>query len=102
MERKPNPAGWHKEDIKAELRKRGVTMADISRALGHSQPDTVRKVFTQVWPAMEQLIADILEVHPAMIWPERYWRDGTPKGRGIRKAYPKLTVAGIGKTQGAA
>ena len=100
--RKARPQGWHPEDVKAELRKRGYTLSDLGRACGHAQNDTPRKVFTAPWPAMEKMIAGILKVHPAMIWPERYHRDGTPKGNGIRKTYRNTPVPGNGKARGAA
>ena len=85
MEQGGDSTGWHPEDIKAALRKRGWTIARIGREMGYAFPDTPRKVFVQPWPYMEQVVADLLHIHPAEIWPDRYKADGTHKGAGIRK-----------------
>jgi Ner family transcriptional regulator len=96
--------GWHKEDIKAELRKRGWSFARLGRLYNYRQPGQPRHVLRQRWPAMEKVIADILEVQPATIWPDRYKADGTPIGTGIRRT-PTFTTSAKsdnGKERGAA
>lgn len=62
---------WHPADIIAALRKRGTTLAAVSRAAGLSS-STLANALTRPWPKGEWLIADRLEVHPAEIWPSRY------------------------------
>ena len=94
--------GWHPEQIKAALKMRGHDFSSIGRCIGYSWPGTPNKVLRQRWPGMEQIIADLLGVHPSDIWPERYRLDGSPAGRGVRKAYPKFPKAGNSKQAGAA
>ncbi|TCL06390.1 Nlp family transcriptional regulator [Sodalis ligni] len=62
---------WHPADIIAALRKRGTTLAAVSRAAGLSS-STLANALTRPWPKGEWLIADRLEIHPAKIWPSRY------------------------------
>lgn len=74
------PKGWHREDIKAELRKRfgsvtvlslqwGYSRAAISHALmgGHRRSAKV-----------ERRIADALGLHPHTLWPDRWSPEGEP------------------------
>nr|WP_318383175.1 helix-turn-helix transcriptional regulator [uncultured Enterobacter sp.] len=63
--------GWHPADIIAGLRKRGTSLAALSRASGLSS-STLANALTRPWPKGEYLIADALGVHPSLIWPERY------------------------------
>jgi len=62
---------WHPADVIAALRKRGTTLAAVSRAAGLSS-STLANALTRPWPKGEWLIADRLEIHPAEIWPSRY------------------------------
>ncbi len=62
---------WHPADIIAALRKRGTTLAAVSRAAGLSS-STLANALTRPWPKGEWLIADRLEIHPSEIWPSRY------------------------------
>ena len=64
---------WHRADIKSALKKKGITLRDLSRAAGLS-PDSLRNVFTRSWPRSEQIIAQVLETSPDVIWPSRYPR----------------------------
>lgn len=68
---------WHQADIIAALRKQGTTMAALSRSAGLSS-STLANVLTRPWPKGEWLIADTLGIHPAEIWPSRYY-DGVGK-----------------------
>ena len=94
--------GWHPADIKAALTKRGWTYYRISREFGHKDLTTARKVLARPYPRVERFIADIIGVPPGRIWPERYRKDGSPKGLGIRGEYTKSPHLGNGKDQGAA
>lgn len=69
MERKNQD--WHVEDIKAEIRKRGLTVSEVSRSAGLASA-TLRNVFRHHWPKGERIIADVIGVEPANIWPSRY------------------------------
>jgi Ner family transcriptional regulator len=102
MSRTTKRQGWHREEIKAGLRMRGWTFRRIGRLYGYADERQPGHVLRYRWPAMEQVIADLLEVQPAAIWPDRYNRDGSPVGRGIRR---QLTTGGNsdnGNARGAA
>lgn len=63
---------WHPEDIKAEIRKRGVSVAELARANGYHSPRTFMNVLRMPYPKVERIIAEFLEVEPQAIWPSRY------------------------------
>lgn len=67
--------GWHPADIIAGLRKKGTSLAALSRESGLAS-STLANALTRPWPKGEFLIAKALEVHPSEIWPERYVRHG--------------------------
>lgn len=96
-------AGWHAEDIKAELRKRLGREGDVtalSRAWGYD-PSAISKVLARPGHSrkVEVLIAGALGLAPHAVWPDRWHADGTPKrivigvlpddGRG-RAARPRV------------
>ncbi|WP_215848350.1 helix-turn-helix domain-containing protein [Candidatus Pantoea bituminis] len=56
----------------AALRKRGTTLAALSREAGLSS-STLANALSRPWPKGEWLIADAIKVHPAEIWPSRYY-----------------------------
>lgn len=66
---------WHQADIIACLRKKGTSLAALSRASGLSS-STLANALTRPWPKGEYLIAEAIGVHPSVIWPGRYFRDG--------------------------
>lgn len=79
--------GWHQADIIAGLRKKGTSLAALSRTAGLSS-STLANALTRPWPKGEYLIAEALGVHPSEIWPERYFgEDGnlTEREKLIRK-----------------
>lgn len=63
---------WHPADIIAALRKKGTSLAAVSRQSGLSS-STLANALTRPWPKGEWLIADAINVHPAEIWPSRYY-----------------------------
>ncbi len=63
---------WHSADIIAALRKRGTSLAALSRESGLSS-STLANALCRPWPRGEWLIAQALKVHPAEIWPSRYY-----------------------------
>lgn len=65
-------AGWHPADIIAALRKKGTSLAALSRSAGLSS-STLANAITRPWPKGEFLIAEAIGVHPSEIWPERYY-----------------------------
>ncbi|HGF3397309.1 TPA: helix-turn-helix domain-containing protein [Salmonella enterica subsp. enterica serovar Altona] len=62
---------WHPADIIAGLRKKGTTLAAVSRKAGLSS-STLANALTRRWPKGERLIAEALGVAPEQIWPSRY------------------------------
>lgn len=63
---------WHQADIIAALRKQGTSMAALSRSVGLCS-STLANVLSRPWPKGEWLIAEKLGIHPAEIWPSRYY-----------------------------
>lgn len=63
---------WHPADVIAALRRRGTTLAALSRQAGLSS-STLANALSRPWPKGEWLIAEAIEVHPAEIWPSRYY-----------------------------
>ena len=75
---------WHHADIIAALHKRGTTLARVSRDAGLSS-STLANALSRPWPKGEWLIAEGLDLHPSIIWPERYFdRKGILKERTPR------------------
>jgi Ner family transcriptional regulator len=76
---------WHSADIIAGLRKKGTTLATVSRAAGLSS-STLSNALSRPWPKGELLIAEALGLVPAQIWPSRYYDH---RGAEIRKVLRK-------------
>ena len=77
-------ADWDREDVKAAIRKRGMTLTGL--AILHDYTGcAVRKALRSQWPAVEEIIAEFLGKHPKEIWPSRYHSDGTPRLRSVSK-----------------
>ncbi|TKY83200.1 helix-turn-helix transcriptional regulator [Pectobacterium polonicum] len=66
-----NHTDWHPADIIAGLRKKGTTLAAVSRAAGLAS-STLANALTRHWPKGERLIAEALNKCPEEIWPSRY------------------------------
>ncbi|MBS1203354.1 MAG: regulator [Proteobacteria bacterium] len=64
---------WHKADIIAGLRKKGTSLAALSRESGLAS-STLANALTRHWPKGERLIAEALDTRPEAIWPSRYQR----------------------------
>ncbi|EAA2687173.1 transcriptional regulator [Salmonella enterica subsp. enterica serovar Umbilo] len=62
---------WHPADIIAGLRKRGTSLAALSRQAGLAS-STLANALIRRWPKGERLIAEALGVAPEQIWPSRY------------------------------
>lgn len=63
---------WHHADIIASLHKRRTTLAALSRSAGLSS-STLANALSRPWPKGEWIIANALGLHPAEIWPSRYY-----------------------------
>lgn len=62
---------WHRADIIAELRKKGTTLASLSRNAGLNAR-TLNNALDRRYPKGERIIASAIGVEPAEIWPSRY------------------------------
>ncbi len=67
---------WDNIRIKAELQRRGLSFAELSRQNGYHTNSAARALRVS-WPEMERIIADALGEKPETIWPDRY-QDGVP------------------------
>ncbi|HFP3635322.1 TPA: helix-turn-helix domain-containing protein [Escherichia coli] len=76
---------WHPADIIAGLRKKGMSLAALSRQAGLASA-TLANALSRSWPRGEKIIADALEISPEVIWPSRYFDDkGDRTERIMRK-----------------
>ena len=75
---------WHPEDIKAAIRKTGVSLSALSSSLGFTDA-AVRQVLARPWPRLQALIAEHLGMQPHLIWPSRYDAAGQPLRRVARR-----------------
>ncbi|ADE10431.1 helix-turn-helix domain-containing protein [Sideroxydans lithotrophicus] len=82
--KKPVDQDWHPADIKAALHKNGITLASIAEVYGMRSSSSLSSTFTRSYPLNEKRIADAIGVHPMVIWPSRYNKDGSIKPRGFR------------------
>jgi len=74
---RPEPEKWHPEDIKAAVRKRGKTLAQLGRENG-VDPSTPRLAARRPCYTGEQIVAGFLGIPPQELWPDRYSEDGQP------------------------
>ena len=76
-----NRTDMHPADIIAQLKKRNLSLAAVSRQAGLSS-STLANTLSRPWPKGEFLIAQALGIDPAEIWPSRYFdRLGNPSDR---------------------
>lgn len=78
-------SGWHAEDVKAAIRKKGLTLSALSKSQGYSD-SYLRGTLIRPRPRGEEIIARFLGVSPAEIWPDRYRSDRVRKTNHRRKA----------------
>ena len=71
---------WHKEDIKAEIRKRGSNLHALARENG-LVPNHMARSLRLRFPTYHAVIAHFLGVPVQELWPQWYDVDGTPRGR---------------------
>ena len=62
---------WHGADIIAALKKKGTTLAALSRQSGFAS-STLSNVLVRPWTKGERIIASALDIKPEQIWPSRY------------------------------
>jgi Ner family transcriptional regulator len=69
------PPKWHKEDIKAAIRKQGETLVSLARKKGLTET-CVRNALRTPLPCGERVISDFLGIPLHELWPERWTSDG--------------------------
>jgi len=80
------PEDWHPEQIKAAIRMRGTTLTALALSAGYRESAVIRTL-RHCWPAVEQIIAQFLGVHPQDIWPSRY--DGNGASLQAKRGRPR-------------
>ena len=66
----------HPEDIKAAIRKTGITLTQLSIQAGLGESAVRQALFFHHCPAGEKAIIEYLDIHPHKLWPERYDEHG--------------------------
>lgn len=74
--RRTDRCDWHPEDIKAEIRKRGATVAQLARDSGLSKQLLGQCTERRASEHGDQVIAKFLGLEPHQIWPSRYAANG--------------------------
>ncbi|MDP2549155.1 helix-turn-helix transcriptional regulator [Oceanobacter sp. 4_MG-2023] len=63
---------WHRQEVIAAIRMRGISVAELARQNGYKNPTTFYNVFKAPYPKVEKIVAKFLGKQPADIWPSRY------------------------------
>lgn len=85
--------GWHPEIVKAEVRRRGITLTQL--ALDNDlSPAACRVALIRPFHRAEQAIAAFIGVPARKIWPDRYDPDGTPRHPHARSRHLKARATG--------
>lgn len=61
----------HRADIIAALKKRGLSVRQLSRDAGLNE-NTLANALRSPWPKGEKIIADAIGMKPEEVWPSRY------------------------------
>ena len=78
--------GWHREDIKAEVRKRGWTLVQIDECYDLTRGSAQCALWHPHFHG-EMAIAEVLQLSPRQLWPERFQSNGERKHQ-IRNRSP--------------
>lgn len=73
----PAVRGWHPQDVIAEIRKTGTTLAALSRQNGFKDR-SLHSALRKRWPRANAIIASHLSVTRHQIWPEWFGPDDRP------------------------
>jgi len=87
------PKGWHLEDIKAAVRKTGISLEELSIA-NNLHPKACALALHRSSPIAELVIAEYLGVSPRQIWPQRFEADGRRRDGRRHRNNTRLTPAG--------
>ena len=64
-------SGWHQQDIQSEIRKRGSTIAELSRQHGLNR-GTLQGVFSKRYPKGQAIVAAFIGRSRHELWPHWY------------------------------
>lgn len=78
----------HPEDIKAAIRKKGVTLAGLARQLGVQPSALSQSLYRPVSAQLERKIASFIGRRPSAVWPNRF----DAAGRRIRASNAPTSV----------
>lgn len=67
---------WHAEDIKAAIRKKGSSLAELAKQSELNRQLLSSCLRNRVSERAERIIAEFLGVKPHQIWPSRYVKNG--------------------------
>lgn len=81
----PHDPAQRWEWIKYQLRINGCPPAELARQLGVTDR-AIRAVKNTPYPRIERAIAERLNTSPALLWPERWNSDGTPRRQRPNRA----------------
>lgn len=86
------PKGWHREDIKAALRKQHGSLERLSTRWGyHKSAVGIAISGSAYFPTVELRIAEELKLSPHTLWPDRWTPEGVPLSRAERNlSRPRL------------
>jgi Ner family transcriptional regulator len=74
------PEGWHREDIKAALRKKHGSLERLSSGWGYHKSTVAIALHPgSSIPTVERRIAEELGVTPHTLWPDRWTPEGNPR-----------------------
>lgn len=83
------PTDWHPEDIKARIRKSGLSMSEVARRAGVPSHQLRHALITPREDG-ERVISEFLGIPPQRIWPSRYNKDGQRKRPQPRQNYSRV------------
>lgn len=81
------PEGFHKEDIKAAIRKKGETLYSLSKKAGLNE-HAIAISFRQPIPAAHKAVSKFLGIPVQEIWPQWYDAQGNRKTSRSSKYSP--------------
>lgn len=88
------PKGMDREDIKAEIRKRGQTLSSLSTTLGYCD-NAVSVALRMPWPELDVQIAKFLGKELHQIWPSHYDRAGNLRSRRAKVGRKDANSVGV-------
>lgn len=83
---------WHPADIKAALAKKKYSFARIAREFEYAD-GSPNAVLHRAWSQMERIVAKVIGVPAAVIWPSRYDRRGRPLKSRTARVGQKRTIS---------